>query len=196
MMKMACIQNTPKIVFDPCAGWGGRLLGAVSFDANYIAFEPNTRTFEGLNNLVDFLGIRRKVTLICDDALEMDRYDIPKVDMVLTSPPYYDLEVYADEPTQSIKGATGYEQWSEHFLRELVKNSLDKLADNGVSCWNVWKTGKYTMLSDIIKYHTEFGYSQQHVLKVISSKRQSNQNVQRNVKSSDDTVVFSKFPLP
>jgi tRNA1(Val) A37 N6-methylase TrmN6 len=193
MMKLACMNYAPGVVFDPCAGWGGRLLGAVSYGAKYIAFEPNNKTYGSLNALVDFLGIRKSVTLICDDALNMGKYDLPHADMVLTSPPYYDLEVYTHEPTQSITGCRGYEEWSNGFLKPLVQKSLERLSENGESCWNVGKVGKYHMGADIVKYHQECGYHEQEVLSLISSKRQPNQVKGKSTKTVDDTVVFRKI---
>ena len=43
---------------------------------------------------------------------------------------------------------------------------------------------------DVLKYHNEFGYDKVEVFNVISSKRQSNQPVTMNSKSSDTTVVY------
>ena len=128
-------------------------MGAVSSGAHYIAFEPNTETFNGLNRMVDFLNIRDSVTLICDDALNMDKYDIPKVDMVLTSPPYFDLEVYTHENTQSINQINNYGDWSELFLKKIIELTTNKLNDGGVSCWNVGKVGKNDMNIEIGRAH-------------------------------------------
>ena len=190
MMKLVCIKYKPEVVLDPCAGWGGRMLGAVSYGAHYIAFEPNTTTYDNLMKIVNFLGIQNKVTLMCDDALNMKKYNLPKVDLVLTSPPYFDLEVYTHEPTQSITKTSTYQDWADGFLCEIIKLGIEHLNPNGVSCWNVGKVGKNDMNDDVLKYHTEFGYNKAEVLEVRSSKRQANQNVTKKQKSSDTTVVF------
>ncbi len=190
MMKLACIKYKPERVLDPCAGWGGRMLGTVSYGAHYTAFEPNTTTYNNLKKIVDFLGIHDKVTLICDDARNMSQYNIPKVDLVLTSPPYFDLEVYAHEDTQSIKNLTTYQDWADGFLREVIKLGIDHLNNNGVSCWNVGKVKNRDMNDDILKYHDEFGYHVVDTLTVASSKRQSNQTSAKNAKSSDNTIVY------
>lgn len=193
MMKLACIKYKPKIVLDPCAGWGGRMLGAVSYGSDYIAFEPNTTTYANLQKMVDFLDIGNKVTLICDDALNMKKYNLPMVDMVLTSPPYFDLEVYTNESTQSISHTSNYQEWADVFLREVIRLGLDHLNAGGVSCWNVGKVQNRDMNDDVLKYHTEFGYSRIDILTVTSSKRQINQVVGKNAKSSDNTVIFKKL---
>jgi len=192
MMKLACTKYKPKIVLDPCAGWGGRMLGSVSYGAHYIAFDPNTTTFANLQKIVNFLGIQNNVTLICDDARNMNNYNLPKADLVLTSPPYFDLEVYAHEDTQSITHTPTYQDWADGFLREIIKLSIEHLNPGGVSCWNVGKVRNRDMNDDVLKYHDEFGFTQIDLLSVQSSKRQSNQTTSKNSKSNDNTVVFAQ----
>jgi hypothetical protein len=46
---------------------------------------------------------------------------------------------------------------------------------------------------DVEKYHKEFGYQISDILTVASSKRQSNQTLNKNAKSSDNTVVYSRL---
>ena len=193
MMKLVCIKYQPKIVLDPCAGWGGRMLGTVSYGANYIGFEPNTTTYANLQKIVDFLGIQDKVTLICDDARNMNNYNLPKVEMILTSPPYFDLEVYTHEDSQSITKTSTYQSWADQFLREIIRLGIEHLSDDGVSCWNVGKVRTRDMNDDVIKYHQEFGYESVNVLTVSSSMRQINQTIKtKNTKSTDNTVIYKK----
>lgn len=193
MMKLACIKYKPEVVLDPCAGWGGRMLGAVAYGAHYIAFEPNTETYTNLTKIINFLGIQNQVTLICDDALNMKKYNLPKVDLILTSPPYFDLEVYAHQPSQSITNTSTYQDWADHFLKGIINLSIEHLNTNGVSCWNVGKVRNRDMNDDVLQYHTELGFSIINTLNVISSKRQSNQTTNKNAKSTDTTVVYKKI---
>jgi 16S rRNA G966 N2-methylase RsmD len=194
MMKLACMKYKPETVLDPCAGWGGRMLGAVSSGANYIAFEPNTTTYTNLQKIVKFLGIQNSVTLICDGAENMNKYELPMVDMVLTSPPYFDLEVYTHETTQSVSNIESYQNWADNWLRTVIKLGLDHLKPTGVSCWNVGKVRTRDMNDDVCKYHTEFGYTQIDVLSVNSSKRQINQTIKtKNAKNTDNTVIYQRL---
>ena len=190
MMKLACIKYKPDIVLDPCAGWGGRLLGATSYGAHYIAFEPNTTTYNNLNRLVDFLGIRNQVTLICDDARNMNSYDFPSPQLILTSPPYFDLEIYTHEPTQSVNNTLTYQEWADNFLKVIIQDSLARSKNLAISCWNVGKVKNRDMNIDVEKYHNMVGYSKTEVLSVHSSKRQSNQNSSKNQKSVDETITY------
>jgi len=191
MSKMICDYYKPKIVLDPCAGWGGRLMGAVSSGAYYIAFEPNTETYNNLLKLIDFLGISDRVQLICDDAMNMLNYDLPKVDLIITSPPYFDLEIYTNESSQSITNHCNYKSWSEYFLYGIIEKSTSLLNNTGISCWNVGKVGKNDMNIDVLEYHTRLGFTNINEFSVISSKRQSLQK-SNNKKSMDNTTVFTR----
>ena len=192
MAKLLCIKYQPKIVLDPCAGWGGRMLGVVATGAEYIAFEPNTKTYESLINLSKFLGIEHRVRLICDDALKMNQYSLPKIDMILTSPPYFDLEIYTHESTQSIQNTSSYEIWNNLFLTPLIQKSLSYLNDDGVSCLNVGKFAGRNMFDDVIVAHTKMNYNKIFSFAVVSSKRPTLQNNDRNAKSSDITEIYKK----
>jgi hypothetical protein len=84
--------NKGALIVDPCAGWGGRLLGTVSSGRKYFGFEPWDKTYNGLNKIIDYYGLRDKAEVLCSD------FDIEKApkscNLIMTSPPYIDLEVY------------------------------------------------------------------------------------------------------
>lgn len=190
LMKLACQLYGAKSVLDPCAGWGGRMLGAVAAGCDYWAFEPNTVTHQYLLQLAKFLNIQDKVNIFCDDARNMYQYAIPRVDLVLTSPPYFDLEVYCNEPTQSVTSCNNYDTWVENFLEPVIYKCLTRLKEDGHSCWNVGKVKNRDMAVDVKNCHQKYNYNRVDVLSVISSKRQTNQSSEKNLKNRDDTVVY------
>lgn len=189
LAKLICNKYKPDIVLDPCAGWGGRLLGTVAHGAKYIAFEPNTTTYDGLQALVKFCNIQDRVQLICDDARNMHQYDFPQVDMVLTSPPYFDVEIYTKQTTQSITNCNTYDEWATGFLKNIIEQSLSRLNRHGVSCWNVGKVGSRFMQDDVAHYHQQNMFTNVNEFSVISSKRQALQTTDSK-KSADVTVVY------
>jgi 16S rRNA G966 N2-methylase RsmD len=189
MAKMVVSNLGAKRVLDPCAGWGGRMLGTISAGAEYVAFEPNTETYKGLLRLVKFLNIEDKVRIVNDSALEMNKYDIGEFDLVLTSPPYFDLEVYSHEDTQSVKGCDTYSMWVNNFLKPLIELAISHMKEDGWSCWNVHNVGKMKMIDDIKEIHDE--YKTQRVFSITSSKRQTNQTDSEK-KNKDVTICYSK----
>lgn len=177
------------VVLDPCAGWGGRLLGTVASGKQYIGFEPNIDTYNNLLRLVEFLGINNQVTLFNDVAENMMNYEFGGVDIILTSPPYFNLEVYCESDQQCENRFDNYTNWSEQWLNDVIKKSLSKLNSGGVSCWNVHNIGKMKMIDDVSQYHTDCEYDQCDVFSLSSSKRQSNGI---GLKNKDITVAFTK----
>jgi hypothetical protein len=186
------ITKNHKRVLDPCMGWGGRLLGTVASGADYVGFDPNIETYTNLNTLVDFLDIRNKVNLICDDALKMDEYSLGLFDVVLTSPPYFDLEIYADQPTQSIFGKDTYKSWNKEFLTPLIAKSVLHLNRDGKSCWNVAKVKTNDIWDSVTEAHSHIGFCASDEYGVQSSARQVNQPQGKNKKSIDRTVVYTR----
>ena len=111
------------------------------------------------------LSISTNVNLINDCAENV----LPELegtfDLALTSPPYYNLEVYSDESTQSHNYGS-YTQWVQKFLTPVVFGVLDHLNDNGKSAWSVKsiKTDKqYNLYDDIVKIHKMRGWEKMDV---------------------------------
>ena len=78
------------VVVDPCAGWGGRLLGTVSSGREYVGFEPWEKTSCALREISNYVGCNSTVVA---GPFSPDTAP-PICDLVFTSPPYVDLEVY------------------------------------------------------------------------------------------------------
>ncbi len=120
-----CSFNARRVL-DPCAGWGGRMIGAAAVGAFYHGFEPSTRTFDGLNRLGEFLktfetGFDFKVECVpFEDATIVDQYDL-----ALTSPPYFDTERYSDEPTNAGVRYATFEAFVEGFFVPLIRKATN-----------------------------------------------------------------------
>ncbi len=117
-------------VLDPCAGWGGRMIGYVSsgLGGEYMATDPSTKTFNGLNKLKEFLFSAENIT-----KPEIKLFNMPFEDLELpdnyfdfafTSPPYFDTEIYSDEESQAFKRYKTIEEFNEKFLKKLIIQSL------------------------------------------------------------------------
>lgn len=180
-------------VLDPCAGWGGRMLGTVAAGKKYIGFETNLETYNNLNKLVDFLNIKDSVTLYNTGSEFMEDYIKNKADIVLTSPPYFNLEIYSDGNQQSENKFSSYGDWLDGWLLKIIKSSTSLLSEGGVSCWNVHNVGKMKMIEDVAAVHNQLRYKQEKIFSLASSKRQANQDVTRNSKNSDQTICYKKI---
>ena len=164
-------QDEPLNIYDPSAGWGGRILGAMSSKKriHYIGTDPNT------DNYIDELGKTRyeyvadffnehglETNLFWEE--EKNTYHVfqegsehigkhpdfqqykGKLDMVFTSPPYFDREQYSDDDAQSFKSYPLYHDWRDNFLRPTLENAYNSLKSDRYLLWNIAdiKIGKST----------------------------------------------------
>jgi hypothetical protein len=171
LAKMICDAKDGEYVLDPCAGWGGRMLGAVASGKGYVGFEPNDETYNNLNELVNYLKLPN-VILYNDVAENMNKYDFPNPDIILTSPPYYNLEIYSDKGSEN--DYDNYESWREGWLKDVILKSLGHLNRGGWSCWNVHNIGKMKLIDDVRDIHERNSFNEVREFGLQSSKRQSN----------------------
>lgn len=158
-------------VYDPCGGWGGRLMGFLASNCQeYVCCDPSTETFKGLNRVKDIYKYRNKdVSINCigaeDYVPEKEHFDF-----VFTSPPYFNTEHYSDEDTQSWKRFPKYDQWVEGFLRPMLQHSYDCLKLDRYCMINIanTKTGK-TLEEDTVRVAKEIGFNHEGELKLILS---------------------------
>lgn len=76
--------------YDPCGGWGHRLLGSLSLD-KYIYNDLSINVVDNIQSIIDFFKINNTV-IYNNDA----RTFVPteEFDSIFTCPPYYNLEHY------------------------------------------------------------------------------------------------------
>ena len=79
-----------KTCYDPCGGWGHRLLGAQSLDL-YIYNDLSNTTYENVNRIIHDFNIMNTVTY-CNDATTFR--PLEKYEAMFTCPPYYNIESY------------------------------------------------------------------------------------------------------
>jgi len=105
-------------VWDPCAGYGGRLLGAAASGVRYIGTDVEKATVAGNLSLRDLLGSDADVYLC-----PAEEFLAPPVDLVFTSPPYFDVERYSGQASQSYKRFSTFEKWLDGFLRPVIRTA-------------------------------------------------------------------------
>jgi hypothetical protein len=130
-------------VLDPCMGYGGRLMGAfcTSKIASYTGIDPCQEVLVGNIALQESLiraSGRKEFPQINMEKLPFEDYRTDsRFDLVFTSPPYFDIEKYSDEDTQSYKRYPVYKDWKEKFLWSLISHSHLFLKTEGYMVLNV-----------------------------------------------------------
>lgn len=131
-------------VLDPCAGWGGRMLGAWSLGLDYVGIDTNRDMAAAYDGMIAFLQDFAEIDnplfetdrtshlrMIWDSCRAVDFGQID-YDFVLTSPPYINMEIYEHMPL-----------WpsDEAFYREFYIPLYHQLRANikkgGTICLNV-----------------------------------------------------------
>jgi hypothetical protein len=187
--KQLCLSSKTQSgrLFDPCAGWGGRLLGTVAAGWHYTACEPNAETYSNLMRLVEFLDIGDSVRLHNIPAETFDFTVARSFDAVLTSPPYFDLEVYSCDSTQSYNQYSTYDTWSQQWLQPLIRSCLASLNSDAISAWNVMNFKNYDLVTAVQQVHTEQGWILSDTMGFDSPLK----NI-RNIKNRDITYVYRR----
>jgi tRNA G10 N-methylase Trm11 len=126
----ALLGNRRALVLDPCAGFSGRLLGVSSCGLSYHGIDLSPHTYEGLKRTADFVRSRdpsAQVRIINGDCLDVMPAMTEKFDLVLTSPPFLDMEQYKDVPFQ-----TNYPKWYDSFVKPFITACADRIVDGGI----------------------------------------------------------------
>ncbi len=122
-------------VLDPTAGWGGRALGTLrrskdGGDIAYTGIDTNPNLIKPYERMIKD-GSMNKVNMIWESCLDVDFSKID-YDMVLTSPPYINLELY-----------NGMEQWDNeddfyfNFLIPLLNKCRENIKEGGWVVFNM-----------------------------------------------------------
>lgn len=140
-------------VYDPSCGFGGRMLGAISSPSvtEYTGAEPSTMTYDGLLQMRELLG-NKNINIVKAGS---EHYVPDNVDMIFTSPPYFNTEVYSDEDTQSCNRYPDKDKWLNEYLRKTIDNCHEGLKKGGVMVINIANVRNYPTLeqdfNDIMK---------------------------------------------
>ena len=132
-MEIYC-RYKPTSILDFTMGWGGRLIGACALNIeNYIGIDMNSRLKIPYQNMISMLEptTKTKISVIFQDALTVD-YSKLNYDIVLTSPPYYNLEFYGGQFKPMSK-----EEWNTKFYIPIIEKTYKYLKRGGHYCLNL-----------------------------------------------------------
>jgi tRNA1(Val) A37 N6-methylase TrmN6 len=130
IIDMSHLFGAKKII-DFTAGYGDRLVGAMSKNLTYYGIDINFRLKPGHEEMVNFFSKESKshVAMYYDDARNHKYRMKEKYDLIFTSPPYFNCEQY-----EGIDISTQYkneENWVDDFLIKSIKNAIPHLKKNG-----------------------------------------------------------------
>jgi hypothetical protein len=150
---MARFSKDGDTVLDFSAGYGGRLLGALTLRRHYVGIDPATAQFNGLRRMHAALARIARGTAEIHQACAEDH--LPRlrsgcIDLVLSSPPYFDHEKYSTERTQSWRRYPTYSEWRERFLKPVIHQSHRVLKKGGYLLLNLVDLPRAPLVQDAL----------------------------------------------
>jgi len=149
-------------VFDPCCGFGGRMLGFKSLYPNgtYIGCEPNVETFNELQEL------SKNFTNVQIYNCKIEDFDVSllpdNLDLTFTSIPYFDLETYSNPVEYE-----SFDEWQKTFLDKI--KSLPNLVlniPNSLLEYFPTRILEYDLLNNSSHFDTNDKYKTEKIIKL------------------------------
>ncbi|MDA9302458.1 hypothetical protein N8072_00030 [bacterium] len=160
-------------VYDYSCGYGGRLLGISSSNMGYtyVGTDPNTETFNYLNYMNTFLNSDSEII----QSVSED-YQSEDIDLAFSSPPYFNLEKYSDEPTQCMVNYTTLDEWFEGYVAPTMKNIHKGLNDEGIFATNIadyksYGNKEFNVVEDWIATADKVGFKHTKTIKMMLNTR-------------------------
>ena len=119
LMEQVINKYDIKSVYDPCAGWGERLLCCYKHDVKYQGVDVNESLKPGYDNMIDTYGITNQ-SVVFEDSSVIDVSGFGDFDAVITCPPYFDTEIYSDMGSENFSYVDFLKWWND-----VVKKSLN-----------------------------------------------------------------------
>ena len=189
-------------VLDFSSGYGGRMLGAMTSNLryNYTGIDPNTRTFQGLEALGELLNeenIGSGYSMNCRPSEEFDP-EPGFYDAAFSSPPYFNLETYTDEPSQCMNRYTTLDKWFGGYVVPTLEMVHRALADDGIYAVNIadYKNGKeqFQIVDRWKELSEQVGFKYQETIDMILNVRPGvgNNKLEKAYKS-EGIYIFQKM---
>jgi len=176
-------------VLDFSAGWGDRLCGFYACDntKSYIGIDPNKNVHDGYQKQVELYSEYvpdKKTTFICSPAEDVE-LSSEFVDTVFTSPPYFNVEKYSNDESQSYKRYRKLDKWLSGFLFKAIDTSVRALKKDGyliINISDVYSNHQINNICDPMNYHIQsLGLKYEGVIGMKMAKRPNSNAVKDGV---------------
>lgn len=117
-------------ILDPSAGWGDRMIAALACGHYYQGYDPNPNMEQCYNKIKEAFDPSGHLANVVISPFEIQELERESFDMVVTSPPFFDLEVYIPKSsekskTQSITMYPKITDWLEKMYCPYLQKAWD-----------------------------------------------------------------------
>ena len=111
-MKIFLDKYKPTSIYDPCAGWGERLITCAYRNIEYFGIDINPEVVNGHRKIVSKFNLNRQFT-VCTDS---SKCTSNKYDTTFTCPPYWNTEIYTKNGAENLSYDSFLEWWKNVII--------------------------------------------------------------------------------
>jgi SAM-dependent methyltransferase len=178
-------------ILDFSAGYGGRLLGAATLHRKYVGIDPAAAQCDGLRRLSSALGAMTEIRHGCAEDV-LPEFTSARFDLVFSSPPYFRLERYSEEESQSYKRYPDYRRWLRGFLRPVLEQSHRVLRRHGQLALNIQNVTGYKIAEDALSIALPLFGAPERVYHLAMSTNPADKARRGNFLRTEPIFVFRK----
>ncbi len=178
-------------VLDFSAGYGGRLFGSTSLGRHYTGIDPAIGQCVGLWEMVHFLNADAKIIQGCaEDVLPTMRDST--FDLVFSSPPYFRLERYNEDLSQSFRRHSSYSAWLSGFLSPVIENAYRVLRRRGRLALNVADVDRFPIAIDAAAIAGRYFGPPEAILCMVMSSNPADKARRGKLTRSEPIFIYRK----
>lgn len=136
LMRQVIEKYNVKSVYDPCAGWGERMMTCGKLGVSYEGCDINSELFEGYKKLYELIDGFKPVLHNNDSANQLVVSD---ADAVITCPPYKNIEVYSDNGAENLSDEEFAAWWSDVVRNCSISQAKVFAVQTNQACRGVFK---------------------------------------------------------
>lgn len=192
LLKKYMDENS-KIYIDTSAGWGVRMIASAILDINYIGFDVNSELVLKLNELgrdIQTIKSNWKFKILDQGSQYLNEKCINTADIILTSPPYFNLEDYGNNELENVDSIHGdYENWLNGYVKPLMENIKLYIKKDSKVLINVKDFKNYKLENDFIEIGKEKGLKYIGYDYLKNNQRMNNKGL---IDNSEKVFIFTK----
>jgi len=183
------------ICYDYACGWGGRLLGCTASKKHltYLGVDPEPRTHDCLVKLWGRISATYMSSTAFAEIHKVGSEDFcpndykGNVDVAFSSPPYFNLERYSEDPAQSHVKFPSVDLWLNGFLTQTFENVRTLLKPGGYLGLNLTDFDNTKIVEGALGRIKSLGF--------VEHERLGIQMVQRRGNGQDTSQSFKSEPV-
>lgn len=155
----------PKIWIDISSGWGDRLVSCICYNklytnkCHYYGCDPNKDLFKYYKKIITTYAKGKTKLYNIQNTGFIEAQFPNSVDLIFSSPPFFDVEIYSKYNNDSMKNANTIDLWIANFLKPMILKCYKLLSDkNGKLVLYIEDREKTPFINIMINYAKEIGF--------------------------------------